>query len=460
MDLSTIGKNLENYIKMEDFWKDVELMLNNCIVFNESSTIFHQEGKKVLKFVKGLRKKEEEKLTPNQKEYIKIMDKLIEKDLGGIFLEPVPDLVEGYYELINSPMDFTTLREKMTSIHNLNDFKDNLELIFKNAMKFNPLDSIYYQEAENLLNYAQTLFKQDDLTIEKDKLYPIMEQIMDIMEKEDTSLIFADPVQGIPGYDEIIKHPMDFTTMKTKIKEEKYKMWSEYENDYELTFNNSKIFNDKTTIYHKEAVKLQRHLQRLKKKIQLAISQGKEPELIETTRKSISKPYSVKKSLPFDEILNKLIQDLMKLDKRKLFHYPVNTNQLTDYLDVVETPMDFISMKNKIKENRYKDLNEFKKDFELICENSKRYNESQSLYFKEAERLLSLGSEFIQESFKIEIEKEEHVEDEEEEEEDDDQPRKKTIKKEEGNYCEKVILTIHFTQISNFKNSFHCKEIL
>lgn len=426
MDLSTIKQKLSTYIKLEDFWKDVDLMLNNCIIFNESSTIFHQEAKRIQKFSKQLKKKEEEKLTNSQKEYLRIIDKLIAKDKDGIFLEPVPDSVEGYYELIENPMDFTTLKEKISSIHTLQDFKENLELIFKNSMKFNEKDSIFYKEAENLLNYTNSLLKQDDLVIEKEKLYPLMEIIMEKLENEDTSMIFAEPVLGVPGYDLVIKSPMDFLTMKNKMKDEKYSTWQEYEDDLELCFNNAKTFNDKTTIYHKEAVKLQRTLQRLKKKIQLDLSQGK--EVHEIFKKSTSKNQSVKKSLPFDEILNRLIQDLMKLDKKKLFYYPVNTRELNDYLDVIETPMDFITMKNKMKDNKYKDLNEFKKDFELICENAKKYNDSQSLYYKEAERLLSLGSELIQESFKIEIEKEEEHE-EEEEEEDDETPKKKQMKK-------------------------------
>jgi len=67
-----------------------------------------------------------------------------------------------------------------------------------------------------------------------------------------------------------------------------------------------------------------------------------------------------------------------------------------------------------MKTKKYSNLEEFKKDFLLVCGNSKLYNEPFTIYYKEAERIEEIGLELIKEADKIEIlpEKEEEEEDE------------------------------------------------
>lgn len=47
----------------------------------------------------------------------------------------------------------------------------------------------------------------------------------------------------IPDYLTIVKKPMDFGTIKTKIKEQKYANISEFMEDMELVFYNCKLYN-------------------------------------------------------------------------------------------------------------------------------------------------------------------------------------------------------------------------
>eukprot|EP00126_Sphaerothecum_destruens_P001237 Sdes_comp13661_c0_seq1m3257 len=94
---------------------------------------------------------------------------------------------------------------------------------------------------------------------------PVMESLYKILNKlhpqlvaKDEYMFFALPVDNTiaPGYDNIISHPMDFSTMSAKIQEEEYQNLSEYRADYERMLDNAMIYNSPDTIYHKVAKKL------------------------------------------------------------------------------------------------------------------------------------------------------------------------------------------------------------
>ena len=51
----------------------------------------------------------------------------------------------------------------------------------------------------------------------------------------------------IPDYPLIVKNPMDFTTIKTKLKEHKYERIQDFMEDMELVFYNCKLYNGTET---------------------------------------------------------------------------------------------------------------------------------------------------------------------------------------------------------------------
>ncbi|KAH9875394.1 hypothetical protein J1614_004886 [Plenodomus biglobosus] len=63
------------------------------------------------------------------------------------------------------------------------------------------------------------------------------------------SLAFKDPVNpvllGIPTYPEIVKHPMDLSTMEHKLKDKKYNNVREFMADLDQMIENSELFNNK-----------------------------------------------------------------------------------------------------------------------------------------------------------------------------------------------------------------------
>jgi len=69
--------------------------------------------------------------------------------------------------------------------------------------------------------------------------------------RNQSAWIFAEPVNvdalNIPDYLTIVKQPMDFGTIKTKIKEQRYGSIAEFVADMELVFYNCKLYNGEHT---------------------------------------------------------------------------------------------------------------------------------------------------------------------------------------------------------------------
>jgi hypothetical protein len=60
----------------------------------------------------------------------------------------------------------------------------------------------------------------------------------------------------VPDYLDIIKHPMDFKTMRQKIENHEYTNLSEFEKDLKLVWNNAMVYNQKDTIYYRAAIRI------------------------------------------------------------------------------------------------------------------------------------------------------------------------------------------------------------
>ncbi|KAK1940607.1 Bromodomain and PHD finger-containing protein 3 [Phytophthora citrophthora] len=81
--------------------------------------------------------------------------------------------------------------------------------------------------------------------------------VLDKIAKIDARLIFAEPVpDDVPKYREIIKDPMDLSTMRRKAKRGKYKTLDAFVADFNLMIRNCMTFNPDTTIFYKEGKRI------------------------------------------------------------------------------------------------------------------------------------------------------------------------------------------------------------
>uniref|UniRef100_A0A804IL62 Bromo domain-containing protein n=1 Tax=Musa acuminata subsp. malaccensis TaxID=214687 RepID=A0A804IL62_MUSAM len=99
---------------------------------------------------------------PDKKLLVFILDRLQKKDTYGVFAEPVdPEELPDYHDIIKHPMDFATIRKKLSggAYANLEQFEKDVILICSNAMQYNAPDTIYYRQARSIQELAKKNFE-------------------------------------------------------------------------------------------------------------------------------------------------------------------------------------------------------------------------------------------------------------------------------------------------------------
>ncbi|KAL2103413.1 hypothetical protein ACEWY4_000281 [Coilia grayii] len=86
----------------------------------------------------------------------------------------------------------------------------------------------------------------------------LLRSTLDQLQKKDTAGIFSEPVnlKEVPDYLEFITHPMDLSTMESKVEAHKYHAIADLEADFNLMISNCLTYNAKDTVFHRAAVRL------------------------------------------------------------------------------------------------------------------------------------------------------------------------------------------------------------
>ncbi|KAH9910577.1 histone acetyltransferase GCN5 [Amylocystis lapponica] len=89
-----------------------------------------------------------------------------------------------------------------------------------------------------------------------------MEKLLSDLQGHPLAWAFQQPVNGeeVTDYYDVIKMPMDFSTMEHKLDTNQYPSLDEFIADAQLVFDNSRTYNPEGTIYHKNATKLEKFL--------------------------------------------------------------------------------------------------------------------------------------------------------------------------------------------------------
>ncbi|XP_078054230.1 bromodomain-containing protein 9 isoform X20 [Mustelus asterias] len=99
---------------------------------------------------------------------------------------------------------------------------------------------------------------KEQVESENTPLQQLLEHFLRQLQRKDPHGFFAFPVTDsiAPGYSMIIKHPMDFSTMKDKILANEYNSITEFKGDFKLMCDNAMTYNRPETVYYKAAKKL------------------------------------------------------------------------------------------------------------------------------------------------------------------------------------------------------------
>ncbi|XP_073461092.1 bromodomain-containing protein 7 isoform X2 [Aquarana catesbeiana] len=98
---------------------------------------------------------------------------------------------------------------------------------------------------------------------------------------------------------------------------------------------------------------------------------------------------------PLQEALNQLIRQLQRKDPSSFFAFPVTDFIAPGYSMIIKHPMDFSTIKEKIRNNAYDSIEELKENFKQICHNAMIYNKPGTIYFKAAKKLLNSGMKIL-----------------------------------------------------------------
>ncbi|KAL6544486.1 hypothetical protein OROMI_023348 [Orobanche minor] len=95
--------------------------------------------------------------------------------------------------------------------------------------------------------------------------------------------------------------------------------------------------------------------------------------------------------LPDKKALELILDKLQKKDIYGVYAEPVDPEELPDYHDIIEHPMDFATVRNKLGNGSYATFEQFETDVFLICSNAMQYNAPDTIYYKQARTIQELA---------------------------------------------------------------------
>ncbi|KAJ9585373.1 hypothetical protein L9F63_002833, partial [Diploptera punctata] len=94
--------------------------------------------------------------------------------------------------------------------------------------------------------------------------------------------------------------------------------------------------------------------------------------------------------------MRRLLDLIQSKDTGDIFSEPVDLSEVPDYSDVVTQPMDLSTMRTKVDNFQYPNLDAFEKDFNLMINNCMAYNSRDTIFYRAA--LNSLGGALIRQA--------------------------------------------------------------
>ncbi|KAF9680134.1 hypothetical protein SADUNF_Sadunf06G0089600 [Salix dunnii] len=95
--------------------------------------------------------------------------------------------------------------------------------------------------------------------------------------------------------------------------------------------------------------------------------------------------------VPEKRILEHIVDILQRRDTHEIFAEPVDPNEVEEYYEIIQEPMDFGTMRAKLHEGMYKSLEQFEHDVFLISGNAMHFNSSSSIFFRQARAIAELA---------------------------------------------------------------------
>ncbi|CCW60154.1 unnamed protein product [Phytomonas sp. EM1] len=184
-----------------------------------------------------------------------------------------------------------------------------------NAFLFPQKNTFVFQFEAPKVNTVKT-FSIIDMTAEKRPLESFHKveciSFINKLWEADTLSMFHHPVSTteVPNYHDVIKNPMDLSTIKAKIEKGAYKQDSDVETDVALMLTNALQFNEKGTVWYNLAKDLRKKYATFAKECGLAFDA--DGAFIPTKKARDDETTIRKAERKYKEELNEVINDLEK----------------------------------------------------------------------------------------------------------------------------------------------------
>ncbi|KAM3578379.1 hypothetical protein VKS41_009125 [Umbelopsis sp. WA50703] len=224
MDLGTVQTKLDNmqYKTLKEFENDVRLVFSNCYVFNPSGTEVYNEGQAL----EALYEKEWAKLNGQSRE----LNMTIVESPVQTPTEVVPSKPPAAPAPAPEPIPTAPVNSNNTVTNTVVAApapQPKLPAAPRSPAVAKPANGPVVKKEKTEMEKCQALLQK----ILQNKLSAEFRQPVD------------PDLQGIPHYRQIITNPMDFGTIKTKLKKDKYANSKEFDQDCRLVFRNCYTFN-------------------------------------------------------------------------------------------------------------------------------------------------------------------------------------------------------------------------
>ncbi|XP_041357029.1 transcription initiation factor TFIID subunit 1-like isoform X3 [Gigantopelta aegis] len=191
------------------------------------------------------------------------------------FLLPVnPKEVPDYHRIVKRPMDLQTIRENLRhkQYHSRESFLVDVNQIVENSKMYNGVRHMLTMTAQTMLDHCIRRFAEKEqklMRLEK-AINPLLDdndqvafsfilaQIVDKLKSVESSWPFHTPVnkKNIKDYYDVIKKPMDLTTLLKNVQNHKYHTREAFLEDVQLIHNNSIAYNGKDSSLTKTSLKV------------------------------------------------------------------------------------------------------------------------------------------------------------------------------------------------------------
>ncbi|BES94930.1 BAH [Nesidiocoris tenuis] len=228
----------------------------------------------------------------------------------------------------------------------------------------------------------------------------------------------AEPFQKLPSkrfypdYFKEIRNPISLAQIGKKLQKGDYGTVSEVAGDLNIMFENAKKYNRPDSKLYKDAAKLQKIMQKRVKEL-LDFDEeysGSEDDSNDEPPKKIAKQSATpsQPQVPAPKLLTKgKYMDNLPLKKRLyvlcktlmnyvceggrqpmlMFMEKPSRKLYPDYYEVIDRPMDMLTIESNIKAEKYQCEDEVLADFKLMFANCRKYNEVGSMIYDDAKRL-------------------------------------------------------------------------